>query len=235
MSSYLAINILIVLIPLILSFEKNVRFYRKLRNVLYSIFIVGIIFITWDVKATKTGDWSFNPEYTGSIEMFGLPLEEILFFVTVPYSIIFIYESLSFYLKERSYSFDKKYFLLLCAIFLTAGFINSDKNYTAAILIFCSMIFLFSYFCDHKVYSSKISILTILISFIPFLIVNYILTSLPVVEYNPEAIIGVRITTIPAEDFFYSFAMISCWLIVYSLLKRNELNLKLKAVDQSKS
>lgn len=229
MSSYLAINIFIVLIPLLLSFEKNVRFYRKLKNVFFTIFIVAVVFITWDAIATKRGDWSFNSDHTGSTELFGLPIEEILFFVTVPYSIIFIFESLSFYLKERPYSFNKKYFLILSVIFLIAGLINYDKNYTAVILILCSMLFMISFNYDHKVYTSKISILTILISFIPFLIVNYILTSLPVVEYNPDAITGIRITTIPAEDFFYSFAMISSWLIVYSLLKRNELNPKTKS------
>ncbi|MEZ4824024.1 MAG: lycopene cyclase domain-containing protein [Ignavibacteria bacterium] len=55
----------------------------------------------------------------------------------------------------------------------------------------------------------------------PFFIVNYILTSLPVVEYNHDAIIGSRILTIPVEDFFYSFAMISGWIIIYSLLKKD--------------
>jgi lycopene cyclase domain-containing protein len=52
--------------------------------------------------------------------------------------------------------------------------------------------------------------------------VNYLLTSLPVVEYNPEAITGIRISTIPLEDFFYSFAMITSWLVVYELLKKRK-------------
>jgi len=85
-----------------------------------------------------------------------------------------------------------------------------------------SVLFLLSAFLDLKVYTSWISILTILISFIPFFIVNYILTSLPVVEYNPEAILGIRVLTIPVEDFFYSFAMISGWIIIYCLLKERD-------------
>jgi lycopene cyclase domain-containing protein len=222
MSSYLVINIFIVLIPILLSFEKNVRFYKKLKNVFISIFIVGLIFLIWDVIATKKGDWSFNSEYTGSKRIVGLPLEEILFFITVPYSILFIFESLTFYLKDRSFEFKRKYFLMLFLILFFAALLNADKNYTAAVFFISSVLFLLSAFLDLKVYTSWISILTILISFIPFFIVNYILTSLPVVEYNPEAILGIRVLTIPVEDFFYSFAMISGWIIIYCLLKERD-------------
>ncbi|MCB0727057.1 MAG: lycopene cyclase domain-containing protein [Ignavibacteriae bacterium] len=222
MSVYLVINIFIVLIPLLLSFEKNVLFYKKIRNVFISIFIVGIIFLIWDVIATGKGDWSFNPEYTGNIKIFGLPLEEILFFITVPYSILFIFESLTFYIKQKTFEFNRKYFLIAFLILFFAALLNTDKNYTSTVLFICSVLFLLSAFYDLKVYTSGISILTILISFIPFFIVNYILTSLPVVEYNHDAIIGSRILTIPVEDFFYSFAMISGWIIIYNLLKERQ-------------
>lgn len=229
MSTYLVINICIVLIPLLLSFEKNVRFYTKLKNVFSSVIVVGLIFLIWDSIATKNGDWSFNSEYTGSIKMFGLPLEEILFFITVPYSIILIYESLTYYLKDRTFDLNKNYFLVMFVLFVIAALVNINKNYTATVLIFCSIIFLFLFFYDKKVYTSRISVLTILISYIPFLVVNYILTSLPIVEYNPDAILGIRITTIPIEDFFYSFAMISGWLIVYNIFKGNDIKLKSKS------
>lgn len=56
-----------------------------------------------------------------------------------------------------------------------------------------------------------------LLTFIPFLIVNYILTSLPVVTYNPNEITGFFVITIPAEDFFYSFSLIGFYILVYEL------------------
>jgi len=233
MSAYLVINIFIVLIPVLLSFEKNVKFYSKLKNVFFSIFIVGILFLIWDVIATKRGDWSFNSEYTGNIKFLSLPLEEILFFITVPYSIIFIFESFSFYLSEKTFEFNRKYFLILFLILFFVALMNTDKNYTSLVLFICSLLFLLSSFYDLKVYTSKVSVLTILISFIPFFIVNYILTSLPIVEYNPEAIFGVRVLTIPIEDFFYSFAMISGWLAVYIFFKDRDLKSLNTKIDQS--
>jgi lycopene cyclase domain-containing protein len=74
---------------------------------------------------------------------------------------------------------------------------------------------------------SKLFILTILISLVPFFIVNYILTALPVVEYNPQAILGIKIFTIPLEDIFYSFTMISGWLMVYKWSEKSETKLVL--------
>ncbi len=53
----------------------------------------------------------------------------------------------------------------------------------------------------------------------PFLLINTVLTALPVVEYNPEAIFGFRVFTIPIEDFFYNYAMLSFYLLFYRAQK----------------
>jgi lycopene cyclase domain-containing protein len=54
---------------------------------------------------------------------------------------------------------------------------------------------------------------------IPFLIVNGILTGTgldnPVVWYNPNHIIGLRIHTIPFEDTFYGMSMLLLSLALY--------------------
>ncbi|HET9916194.1 MAG TPA: lycopene cyclase domain-containing protein, partial [Candidatus Binatia bacterium] len=55
---------------------------------------------------------------------------------------------------------------------------------------------------------------------IPFAIVNTILTALPVVRYSSSAIWGVRLGTIPVEDFFYNYSLLSFYLLSYRLLGR---------------
>jgi lycopene cyclase domain-containing protein len=64
---------------------------------------------------------------------------------------------------------------------------------------------------------------------IPFLIVNGILTGLfleePVVSYNKNEILGIRILTIPIEDVGYAFSMLFSNLMIFEYLKREKTTL----------
>lgn len=51
-----------------------------------------------------------------------------------------------------------------------------------------------------------------------FLLVNGILTGVPVVMYSPHAITGFRVITIPIEDFAYLFALITPTIALYEYL-----------------
>ncbi|MBK8661098.1 MAG: lycopene cyclase domain-containing protein [Ignavibacteriales bacterium] len=124
MSRYLLINLLTVLFPVILSFEKKISFYKKFKYLLFSILTVSPFYLVWDAVATSRGDWGFSPEYLIEIYIFGLPLEEVLFFVTVPYSCIFIFETVKLYIPEKKTPFRQKlllsgrcYFNCCCRIF----------------------------------------------------------------------------------------------------------------------
>lgn len=215
MSEYLLINIFIIIVPLLLIFERKLKFYKKLPSVLISILAVSTVYVIWDVFATKVGNWAFNPKYLLGVYFFGLPIEEILFFMTVPYSIIFIYETAKFYLKEKEI-FLSRYLYFSVMILLVVGIILFvDQNYTLIVLLYCLAFFILALFFFPAILKSKIFWITILISYLPFLIVNYLLTSLPIITYNSDAIWGNRFLTIPLEDFFYSFSMISLWLLVY--------------------
>jgi lycopene cyclase domain-containing protein len=59
------------------------------------------------------------------------------------------------------------------------------------------------------------------VSLIPFLVVNGILTSLPVVEYNSVHIMNIRIMNIPLEDFSYLFLMLLMTTTIYERLKES--------------
>jgi lycopene cyclase domain-containing protein len=63
MSTYLLINIAIIFFPIVLSFDKNLKYYKNVKYVLQSILIVSTVYIVWDIVATKRGDWAFNPEH----------------------------------------------------------------------------------------------------------------------------------------------------------------------------
>ncbi len=220
MSKYLLINILIIIVPLILSFEKNIKYYKNFLPLFLSIIIVSTVFIIWDAIAASRGDWGFNEKYILGIEFFGLPLEEILFFITVPYSTIFIYETLKFYLNEKHYNFSKYFFFIPVVVFIIAAIIFSNQYYTFTVLIFCAFFLLAAIIFNESLLRSNIFWLYVLITYVPFLLVNYFLTALPVVWYNPNAFSGNRFLTIPFEDFFYSFSLLSFYLFFYLIFKK---------------
>ncbi len=215
MSEYLLINIFTIIVPLILTLEQKLKFYKKLPAVFISILVVSTVYIIWDSIATKAGDWAFNPKYLLGIYWLDLPLEEILFFITVPYSIIFINETVNFYLKEKEIFFSRYIYFAIMILLIIGIILFANQNYTMIVLTYCLTFFILAVSFYPEILKSKIFWITIIISYLPFLIVNYLLTSLPIVTYNTDAIWGNRFITIPLEDFFYSFSMISLWLLVY--------------------
>lgn len=102
MSTYLLINIAIIFFPLILSFDKNLKFYKKVPYVLQSVAFISTAYIVWDVIATKRGDWAFNPEHLIGINILGLPIEEILFFSPSPIRVFLFMKPFAFTSKRRN-------------------------------------------------------------------------------------------------------------------------------------
>jgi len=100
MSKYMAVLVWSGIVPFILSFWPGLKFYRNWRSLILSILLILIIFGSWDVFAAWRGHWSFNPQGVGSIKIINLPLEEVLFFVVIPFCCIFTWEAIN-YIKAR--------------------------------------------------------------------------------------------------------------------------------------
>ncbi len=71
----------------------HLRLARQVRRVALSILPVALAFIAWDVAATRAGHWSFDPAQTLPVRVFGLPLEELAFFVVVPLAGLLTFEA----------------------------------------------------------------------------------------------------------------------------------------------
>lgn len=219
MSDYLLINIATIFFPLILTFEKKLKFYRNLPALFISIVTVGLLFIAWDIIATARGDWSFNEEHILGVYIFNLPLEEILFFITVPYSIIFLYETAKFYLGDKEITYYCNLYTYAALFFSVASLAFVGQYYTLTIMLFVGLFFVTAKLLNPSLLKSRLYWRFIAFTFIPFFIVNYFLTSIPIVLYNDSAIWGTRIITIPVEDFFYSFSLLSFNLLIYVTVK----------------
>jgi lycopene cyclase domain-containing protein len=219
-NTYLLINFLTILFPVILSFDKRVRFYQSWKYIFPGLFISGLLFLFWDYLFTIYGVWSFNPDYIIGIYFLNLPLEEILFFVTVPFACIFIYECLNYYIKRDLLASVSVYItyslILLCTILLVLFY---DKVYSLITFGLLLGILLLAQFVLKSSYLSRFY-LAYLVSLIPFYIVNGLLTSIPVVLYNNEENMSFRVGTIPFEDHFYSMAMLMLNIMFFEYFRK---------------
>ena len=98
---YVALLIACATVPLVMSFSKDLNFYGSWRRLLLAITLPMVPFVLWDAVATARGHWSFNPRMTLGVELVNLPIEEILFFVVVPFCALFTWESVKYFLRKR--------------------------------------------------------------------------------------------------------------------------------------
>lgn len=169
--------------------------------------------------------WQFNPAYVLGINVWGLPIEEWLFFLTIPYSCLFIYESLNFLIKkDHLLRFSKNFSIVLIVILSITALLNTDKSYTWIKLSLAALMLVFVVLKKFpfmgKFYRAY------LVSLIPFLIVNGILTSLPVVIYNDAENLGIRIFTIPVEDTMYSLLLLLMNVVLFEFFKKKMIPVK---------
>ena len=83
---------LLAVLPLELYLRTGVL--RRWRRLLLTLAPVLVVFLAWDVWAIGRGHWSYDPSQTVGVVLPGdLPLEELLFFVVVPYCSILALEA----------------------------------------------------------------------------------------------------------------------------------------------
>jgi len=219
MSTYLWIDLAILFIPLLFSFEKRVRFCRYYLPLFVSIFFVSTIYIFWDMAAAARGDWAFNAQHILGVQVLGLPIEEILFFVVVPYSCLFTYEVISHFAYEKTWRIPVHLWGILPIFFILLSVPFKAQAYTSTVLLFSALITVSALFLTPHLLNSRRYWIFIMITTGLFLVFNTVLTSIPVVIYDPQAFSQIRVFTIPLEDFFYSWSMLTFYLVVYTFLK----------------
>lgn len=224
MSLYLILNIASFFIPFVYSFERRMKYNKRWKVIFPSLFITAIFFIIWDIIFTKMEIWSFNPRYHSGIEFFGLPIEEWLFFICIPYASIFIHFAFHYFLPNVALSDStvKKIYFVLMVITIPILVFNYDKWYTFINLSLFVIIITIAAFKVRSILNTYF--ITFLIILIPFLIVNGILTGSfidePVVFYNNQENLGIRLGTIPIEDIGYAFTLMLMSLIWIKIIER---------------
>lgn len=188
--------------------------------------MTAVIFITWDAIFAKLGVWGFNPNYVSGVYLLGLPLEEILFFICIPYACLFTYFALN-HLIEKDHLFPHQELIssLLIILFLVFGSYYLDKLYTGVTFLLAGLFLALVMLKLRVRFMGRFYFAFALLLF-PFFIVNGILTGAvteePVVWYNNAENIGIRIFTIPVEDAAYGFLMILMPITIWEKLEERD-------------
>jgi lycopene cyclase domain-containing protein len=217
--TYLLLNFFTILVPFLRSFEPKLHFYKKWKFYFPALVITAIFFLVWDYFKTKYGIWSFNEDYILGLKLGGLPLEEYLFFITVPYACTFIYETVSHFIDKQLFpSWTRVVMYGLSGIALLSSFFVYEQAYTFSVLFIWGLTFpiVLNQFSAQAL--DKF-LLTFLISIVPMFVVNGVLTGLPVVIYNNMENSGIRIGTIPVEDFLYNAILLAMNIGLYEWFK----------------
>ena len=219
--TYILIEFFTVIVCFLFSFDRRIQFHKHFLNFFKASVLVAVPFIVWDIWFTRKGIWWFNFDYTLGIKLAGLPLEEWLFFICIPFSCVF-----TFFFLHRYFKFEglKKYnsviawITILTCLGVVVCFYDRAYPTLTSLAAIATMVFL--QFIAKVDWIAKASLIfgILMIGFFP---VNGILTGSgldsPIVNYNSGEILNIRLFTIPIEDTVYGYTQFV--LICYFFLR----------------
>ncbi len=224
--TYILINFFTVIICFLASFDRRIQFNKLFGKFLLSSTIVAIPFIVWDIWFTGKGVWWFDYRYTLGVKISGLPIEEWLFFYCIPFACVFTYYCLEKFFKLAWADLFNNLIVFTAVIVLClAGLLYYERIYTLLTVIVTLITLCYLHFIAKKEWIGKASFVYLIL--MPgFFAVNGILTGSiipsPVVNYNPDDFLGVRMGTIPIEDTVYGYSQFLLNIYFFKKITKNE-------------
>ena len=220
MDLYSGINLLVLAVPLALSFDRKVAFWRKWPSVAWAILAVVLVFGAWDSWMASQGIWGFNSDHAGIWRFLHLPLGEWLFFVCVPYACLFVLACVRSYFPDRAWRLPRKVVVLAAFGFLLLAWRFRDLGYTWSVFLSAGLALMVLEVCAPSTARSQNFWVALGLTYLPFGIVNGVLTGLPIVLYDDAQNLAFRVGPIPVEDFFFSFSMLVLAVLVQDAVER---------------
>jgi lycopene cyclase domain-containing protein len=186
----------------------------------YAFISLGIVaFSFWVMDWKVTGwFWHFNPRYVSGFYILNLPIEEILFFITVPYSCLFLWVNVRPKIRYQQLRWIPPILILTFVLLLLNV---APAAYTTSILILLALTILLDLLLKTNLFMDNRFLLFLMIVTMFTFIFNWYLTARPVVIYEEMVKTNINILTIPIEDFIYGISLISLVFIIYERLTKN--------------
>ena len=217
---YLLFNLVIITGPVVSEFSRRIRHVSRWRLKLLVSGIVMIPYIIWDAVVADS-HWWFNEAYTLDFRLLGLPIGEWLFFITVPFGCLLVWETLphadSWLIRLKPLRYVRG--ILYAALPVGIWIFSTGRQYTGLVLFCLGLVGLADMLLDVNLLLQPKTYLYLGIVSVLILVFNGYLTARPVVLYGEAYQIGYRILTIPLEDFGYGFTLMLFNTMLYERLR----------------
>lgn len=224
--TYALILFFTIIICFTASFDKRLLFNHHFGAFIKAAILVAIPFIAWDVWFTSKGVWWFNTDYTLEIVLAGLPIEEWLFFICIPFSCVFTYYCFDKFFKMNKLSgFNNMIVFATVIVCALVALLHYDRIYTLVTAIATMISVIYLHFIVRVTWITKASLIytVLMLGFFP---VNGLLTGFglesPIVNYNPNEFLGIRILTIPIEDAVYGYTQFLLIIYFFEIFKNKK-------------
>ncbi|MYC75978.1 lycopene cyclase domain-containing protein [Candidatus Poribacteria bacterium] len=217
---YLLFNLVIIVGPVVSRFSRQIRQISHWRLKLLVSGIVMIPYIIWDAIVAGS-HWWFNAAYTLDFRLLGLPIGEWLFFLTVPFGCLLVWETLP---SADSWLVQLKFLRYIRAVLYAAlpigvWIFSTGRQYTGLVLFCFALVGLVDMLLNVNLLLQPKTYLYLGIVSGLILVFNGYLTARPLVLYGEAYQSGYRIFTIPIEDFGYGFTLMLFNTMLYEKLK----------------
>lgn len=228
--TYMAVEFFAIIICFLFSFHPKIKFNLYFWTYLKASVTVALPFLVWDAWFTDRGVWWFNDRYIVGYRILDLPLEEVLFFITIPFSCVFTYYCLTKFYDLRWTDRNTSLFVGSTIVLLVIlAILSIGKIYPfLTFLVTALSIAYLHYVARFRYFSEATGVYGILL--IGFFLVNGILTGTgldeAIVNYNPNDFWNYRIGTVPVEDAVYGYTMILWNVYLFHLFKGSRQEIK---------
>jgi lycopene cyclase domain-containing protein len=217
---YLLFNLSILSVAIIFGSTRYFYFHNRIKASFMAILLAAIPFIIWDISVAGT-HWYYNDAYTMGIHFLGLPIEEWFFFISVPYACLFTWEMITRRIKD-SRPVNKSVILASAVLFIIAGLVFSllGKLYTALALSALGLVALFDQTFGAGILNFTRTYLFVVVVIVFTFVFNGYLTGRPIVLYNEQYQLGIRLFTTPIEDFGFGLGLLLLAVTLFEKFKK---------------
>ncbi len=220
MNSSFLLNLILILIPLGLSFDKRGRVFKDWRAIIPTVLFTGILAVVIKLTFTNYRMVSYDPELFGGIYFYEIPLESVLFCFSVPFAGLIGYNYLNSHFPNNDleiYSLAFSHVLMglsVAVLFFAYTKIYAVVSFSAFLLLLLYIEYVNKYRFMYRFYRLYV------VFFFLYGLAALLFTGIKAPKYNEPQGLEFKLVAIPFENYFLLGALLLCAVYLFELFKR---------------